>query len=53
MTVKGQLWDPVVTELYQYVNSLVVTVKSGSVVFCFVLFCFLLNRIGLYAIPWL
>ena len=48
MTIKGQLWDPVVTELYQYVNSLVVTVKSGSVV-CFF---FLLNPIGLFATPW-
>ena len=47
MTIKGQLWDPVATELYQYVNSLVVTVKSGSVGFFF-----LLNPIGLFATPW-
>ena len=37
MTIKGQLWDPVVTELYQYVNSLLLTVKSGRVFFFFCL----------------
>ena len=47
MTIKGQLWDPVVTELYQYVNSLLLTVKSGRV-----FFFFLLNHIGLFATPW-